>query len=98
MLIGNEHDTGEHLDLVQVNANWSRNLLIASRVLGRAAGISWHSMECEQEMTLVRALDDAMRESEYNYEQLVEGLGLLARYLIYIDVSVKKSSQMPMSS
>lgn len=75
----------------KVNANWGRNMLIASHVLGKAAGISWHAVECEEELSVVEALESAMRSSEYNYEQLVAGLGLLANYLVWIDQTSARS-------
>lgn len=76
----------------KVNANWGRNMLIASHVLGKAAGISWHALECEEELTVVEALKSAMRSSEYNYEQLIAGLGLLAGYLVWIDQDLERAA------
>jgi hypothetical protein len=78
----------------KVNANWGRNMLIASHILGKAAGISWHALECEEELTVIEALQSAMRSSEYNYEQLVAGLGLLASYLVWLDQDLERATTM----
>ncbi len=83
-------------DTAAVNANWGRNMLIASQVLGRAAGITWHSIEVGQELTVVEALQDAMHESGYKYDQLVAGMGLLARYLEWIELAHEKPDLLTM--
>jgi hypothetical protein len=83
-------------DTAAVNANWGRNMLIASQVLGRAAGITWHSIEVGQELTVVEALQDAMHESGYKYDQLVAGMGLIARYLEWIELAHDKTELLPL--
>lgn len=89
------HKIMEDWDTVVANANWGRNMLIASHVLGRAAGITWHSLEVGQELTVVEALQDAMHESGYKYDQLVTGMGLLARYLEWIETANQKPELLP---
>ena len=82
-----------NLDATAVNANWGRNMLIASKVLGKAAGISWHAVECDEQLTVVDALRNAMTASEYKYDQLVEGMALLARYLVWIDLATTPGTE-----
>lgn len=89
------HEIMGDWDTAVVNANWGRNMLIASQVLGRAAGITWHSIEVGQELTIVEALQDAMHESGYKYDQLVAGMALLARYLEWIELAHEKPGLVP---
>lgn len=82
-------------DTAQANANWGRNMLIASHVLGRAAGITWHSIETGRELSVVESLREAMQESPYNYEQLITCMSLLANYMQWLELAHEKTELLP---